>query len=232
MFVHSSSSSSVSSSPARTPRCRSCPGLRAHARPSVYGSVRSGRTSVYQGLRCAACAVTSCEVNAGGQGRTREGRTSPWARGAGTKPGSCVSCARRAGRRIDRSVNAASAHAARRVGTHPRSYEFTNVCGSGTGAGSHRSGNARAARRGRGRGTHLAALARDAPVHVVVVALDGGLALGDAPEVPGEHGADCEAHDGGEDPGHDEHDRGGAVAPVVLSAAAAGAGGQMEAREG
>ena len=51
---HSSSSSSVSSSPARTPRCRSCPGLRAHARPSVYGSVRSGRTSVYQGLRRAA----------------------------------------------------------------------------------------------------------------------------------------------------------------------------------
>ena len=92
------------------------------------------------------------------------------------------------------------------------------------GTGGHRSANTRTVKRD----THLAALARDAPVHVVVVALDGGLALGDAPEVPGEHGADCEAHDGGEDPGHDEHDRGGAVAPVVLSAAAAG---QMGARE-
>ena len=49
--VHNqSSSSSVSSSPARTPWCRSKPFLRAHDRPSVYGSTRRGRRRVYVGL--------------------------------------------------------------------------------------------------------------------------------------------------------------------------------------
>ena len=40
------SSSSVSSSPMRSPGWRSSPGLRAQERPSVYGSTRKGKSSV------------------------------------------------------------------------------------------------------------------------------------------------------------------------------------------